>query len=364
VKLRSTRLAAAARRGLTLVELVLAAGLLAILLAAVFKLLDQFMGVWEKSEVRRMEVEQASGLSELLAADLDGLEPGPRGDLLAEWLLHDTDGNGVGDTLGARVRLVRHATPAELARLQAGSETKLPGEGLLEVLWAVTPASPGTRNLDERAQSLLWRGERVWGPARGADVSFFAEGAFAASGRPRPGSAHVLTGDVLWFSMSFATALSDLRGEWRIGSSPEDCAASWDAWSRGRPDRDRHPWNETSPFVPAAASTPALPRRVRLEFELESPSDFTRRTRVLRSFGPQDSSFEVDNTEKLPEEGAYVRVDAEWLQILGVTGATVGVRRAQRGSKALGHESGALVHWGRRFVREAPIAQHRGEWRR
>lgn len=351
-----------ARRGLTLVELVLAAGLLALLLAAVFKLLDQFMGVWEKAELRRMEVEQSSGVSELLAADLDALEPGPRGDFLAEWILFDLDGDGVAESKWPRVRMVRHATDAELARLQAGSEEKLVGEGLIEVLWALTPSYPGTRELDQRPYGLLWRGERVVGPPRGADVSFFDDKAFSGGGAPRPGSAHAVTSNVIWMGMTFATSTSDLRQGWKAGLAVEECPRSWDAWARKRPNEDRHPWNEIAPHMPRAGQTPTLPRRVRLEFELENVSDLKRRTRLVRYASPQDATLEVDDALKLPEIGAHVLIDAEWMEIVGVAGRTVSVRRAQRGAKAGHHESGALVHFGRTMVREVPIAQHRGEW--
>jgi hypothetical protein len=351
-----------ARRGLTLVELVLAAGLLAILLAAVFKLLDQFMGVWEKAELRRMEVEQASGISELLASDFDALEPGPRGDFVAEWVMFDTDGDGTGDTKWPRLRLVRHASDAELARLQAGEENKLVGEGLVEVVWTVTPAYPGTRDADERPLGLLWRGERVYGPARGADLSLFDPKSFGVGGRPRVGAAHAVTSGVLWLGMRFATTTSDLRSNWKLGVGPEDCPPNWDAWTRARPDADRHAWNDASLYVPKAAQTPVLPRRVRFELELESPSDFKRRTRLARFCGAQDTALEVDNSERLPALGGYVLLGAEWMEVVSVTGSTVAVRRAQRGTKAAHHEAGALVHYGRTLVREAPIAQHRGEW--
>lgn len=350
------------RRGLTLVELVLAAGLLAILLAAVFKLLDQFMGVWEKAELRRMEVEQASGVSELLAADLDALEPGPRGDLLAEWVMFDLDGDGVGESKWPRVRLVRHASDAELARLQAGLDEKLVGEGLIEILWAVTPTFAGTRNLDERPFGLLWRGERVYGPPRGADVSFFDSKAFSGGGTPRPGAAHAVTSNVLWLGVSFATSTSDLREGWKLGPGLEECPRVWDAWARKRPDEDRHPWNEVAAHMPRAAQTPTLPRRVRLELEFESLADFKRRTRLTRYASPQDTAVEVDNSEKLPALGEHVLIDSEWMTVVSVSGRTVSVRRAQRGAKAGHHDAGALVHFGRTLVREVPIAQHRGEW--
>ena len=80
------------RRGMTLVELVVAAGLLSILLVALLALMDDFLALWEKGEVRRATVEESAGVVELLATDLAGLEPGPRGDLLAEWAFFDTDG--------------------------------------------------------------------------------------------------------------------------------------------------------------------------------------------------------------------------------------------------------------------------------
>jgi len=352
----------ASRRGLTLVELVLAAGLLAILLAAVFKLLDQFMSVWEKAELRRMEVEQSSGVSELLARDLDALEPGPRGDFLAEWVFFDANADGVSESKWPRVRMVRHASDAELARMQAGSKDKLLGEGLIEVVWAVTPTHPGSRNRDELSHGMLWRGERVYGVARGVDVPMFSEKYFSATGLPRPGSANVVSDDVLWLGVQFALPTSDLRNGWKLGQGPEDVAPSWDAWASKRANVERHVWNDTSAYLPKPAQTPILPRRARLEIELESPSDFKRRTRTTRFVSPQDTTFEVDNGDKLPAPGSFVLIDWEWMQISDVSGDTVSVRRGQRGCKASPHEPGGLVHYGRTLVREVPIAQHREEW--
>jgi len=160
------------RSGLTLVELVVAAGLLSILLLGLFALLDDFLSMWEQSERRRAQVEESSGILELAALDFAALESGPRGDVVCEWVLWDLDGDGVKDQPWPRVRLVRHASPAELQRLQAGSAEKRLGEGLIEVCWTVMPAHLGAQDADLRAEGYLWRGERLFGGDPKA--SFFA----------------------------------------------------------------------------------------------------------------------------------------------------------------------------------------------
>jgi hypothetical protein len=361
---RSAIRSARSRRGLTLVELVLSAGLLAILLAAVFQIVRQFMGVWEKSEVRRMQVEESTGVSELLAGDLAALEPGPRGDLLAEWVFFDHDLNGTAETKWPRVRLVRHASPAELARLQAGEaeSARLVGEGLIEVVWTVLPLEPSTRDEGRRALGALWRGERVYGPARGADVSMFDETFLSRGGAPRAGAAQEVTGGVLWLGMQFATQTTILRDGWRVGREPGDAVASWDAWDRERPNSERHVWNDTGEFLPKVSDTPLLPRRVRLELELEQASDLKRRTKLSAFVNQQEGSFEVDDPSRVPEAGAHVLIDAEWMQVTSVSGRWVSVKRGARGTTPAAHENGAVLHYGRTMVREVPIATHREDW--
>jgi hypothetical protein len=366
------RLAGIARaRGMTLVELLLAAGLFAILLLAVFRILSQFLDVWDKAELRRMQVEEASGVSELFAADLDALEPGPRGDLLAEWAFFDADGDGRAESKWPRVRLVRYASDGELARMQAGlpPDERLVGEGLIEVVWAVMPAHRGSRDKDLRSVGAVWRGERVYGPERGNDVSFFDQRYLSSAGVPRPGSTHEVSTGCLWIGMQFATQTSLLDGSsangasadggWEIGVEVGDTVASWDAWRLGRPDAERHAWNDPAAFLPEPSDAPLLPRRVRLEFEFERQADFKRRTRLASYLGQQDGSLDVEDGRRVPEAGAHVLVDAEWMLVTGLIGDSLSVRRGQRGTESVPHEAGAMVHWGKPTVREVPIATHR-----
>ena len=368
-----------ARRGLTLVELVVASGLLTLLMLAIFSLLDSFLSMWDKSEQRRQLAEGSQGIVELLASDFAALDAGGRGDLLCEWVAFDTDADSLLDRRWPRIRMVRHASDGELARLQGNAPDREVGEGLLEVCWAVLPARPHGSSKDQRrdelAEGFLWRGERVYGSADATNPSFFRDDFLSGSGKPRPGSVDEVSGGVLWLGMQFATQLSWLRDGWRTGPELTDVTASWDAWSRGRPDLDHHFWNEAGAGVPVAEGRPALPRRVRLALELERPGDLKRRTRLARFLDAREGTVTVLDSERLPalalsgpasagsaELGTFVLVDAEWMELRSVLGDTVQVRRGARGTTAQAHEAGALVHYGTTLVREIPIALHREDW--
>ena len=86
-----------ATRGLTLIELIVASGLLTLLMVAVFSLLESFLSMWEQSEQRRQIAEGSTGIVELLGADLAALDAGERGDLVYEWVAFDTDADGLVD---------------------------------------------------------------------------------------------------------------------------------------------------------------------------------------------------------------------------------------------------------------------------
>ena len=86
------------------------------------------------------------------------------------------------------------------------------------------------------------------------------------------------------------------------------------------------------------------------------------RTRVSRYMGAQDGGFEVDDAERVPEAGAFVLLDREWMEVVSALGKSVNVRRAQRGTQASAHDVGALVHYGKTVVREVPIAVSQEDW--
>ncbi|MBL8861300.1 MAG: prepilin-type N-terminal cleavage/methylation domain-containing protein [Planctomycetes bacterium] len=370
-----------ARRGLTLVELVLAIFLLSLLMLAVFQLFDRSLSVWRRGETRRALLEQSSVVLESLALDLRGLEPGSQGDFVVEWVRFDTDGDGLLETQWPRLRLVRQASAAEVARALARSEAAVrraegaaaaaelarepviaapASPGLLEVVWTIQPAS--LTQPDARSEGVIYRGERALSDA--ASQSFFAPEFFGASQRPPAGATEEVTGGLLWMQVLCAAQTSVVNDGWRTGAGGLSAAApSWDAHGLGRPDRDAHAWNEPHPGQPAAKGRALLPRRVRIELEFERPVDRLRRTRLREPADNQDAFLVVDDGRRLPTEpGAHVLVGAEWMRVTSIDGGRVSVQRAQRGTSAAPHPTGSMVHWGTSLVREVPIATYRDDW--
>lgn len=362
------------RRGLTMVELVLALGLLSLLLVVVFQLLDRTLSVWRRAETRRSLLEQGSAIADLFARDLRGIEGGARGDCVIDWVTFDTDGDGRAESKWPRVRLVRQASAREIGRMLADerAERVAQGEtegddapleigkpGLVEVVWLVAPASLG--DPDARAEGILWRGERRTDDTTAK--SFFAPDFFGASNRPPAGATDEVSGGVLWLGLLCASQTTALEDGWQIAGTLESALPSWDAWSKLRPDEQLHPWNEPGAFLPKARDLPLLPRRIQLELEIERPLDRVRRTRIAEVVETEAGGITVDDGDRLPRgENAFVRVDAEWMRITSVDGRFASVKRAQRGTTAATHAPGALVHYGERLVREVPVATYREDW--
>jgi hypothetical protein len=354
-----------------MIELVLALGLLSLLMLAVFQLLDRSLSMWNRGETRRSLLEVSSTVQELLADDLRGLEPGPRGDFVLEWVNFDTDGDGVSETKWPRVRLVRQASAGDVQRVRlqdapprdaqdtAPVELDASAPALLEVLWMITPASLTVK--DARVEGLVWRGERIVGDE--TTKSFFAPDFFGASNRPPAGATEEVTGGVLWMQLLCATQTSVVHDGWSLGTTQDCVATAWDAWGRGRPDVHEHPWNEAQPGMPRARDRALLPRRVRVEIEIERPSDRARRTWTTEPLESADSALRVDDGERIPRgEDAYVLVEGEWMKVNSVDKNLVAVLRGQRGTRAVPHPAKLMVHFGERLAREIPVATYREDW--
>lgn len=352
------------RAGFTLVELLLALGLLAILSAALVQLLDTTLTIWDRTESERDRLDTAGALLELLERDVHGLEGGPRGDLVAEWRRYDPNGDGVPTLLAQRLVLVRRAGPSEWGRSAEGSSDEAADPrtgGLIEVAWALLPEA--SEDPDRRGVGVLWRGER----RLGADsLSFFDERFFGAAGRPLPGTLEPLTGGVLWFEARFATQTSVLSDGpewgWALGDGLADACASWDAFGRSRPDAALSFLNQPGAGMPAAQDLPLLPRRLRIALELERDADRKRRTRLAEEVLPGSGELFVLDEERLPPDGSFVLVGEEWMRVGARARGSVLVTRGERGTRAERHDAGSLVHHGARLVRELVVPGVREEW--
>jgi prepilin-type N-terminal cleavage/methylation domain-containing protein len=360
------------RAGLTMIELLCALLILAILMVLVFKLVDRTLGMWRRGETRQSLLGQASGVADLFAHDLRGLENGERGDLLLEWARFDTDGDGVAESKWPRLRLVRQASAAEAARLseelarESGKELPPDAEtrvlhavpALVETIWLVAPAS--LVDPDARAEGILWRGERLLDDA--SSKSFFAADFLGSSGRPPAGATEELTTGLLWMQVLCAAQTSIVHDGWKPGLEPSDAALSWDAWGRERPDASALAWNQQHPGIHPPRGRPALPRRVRLELEFERDSDRLRRTRLVELVDQAETRLPLDDGERMPEPGAFVLVEAEWMQLVSVDGNSAAVVRGERGTTPRTHGKGALVHWGAPLARELVVTTCREDW--
>jgi prepilin-type N-terminal cleavage/methylation domain-containing protein len=355
------------RAGFTMVELLLAVGLFSILMLALLRLVDASMTIWDRTDQTRELSEMGGAVLDLLAEDVQALEAGARGALGADGRLYDLDRDGIDGAPGQRLRLVRQVGAAALQRLAPSAATPETFErGMVEVAWAWLPASGASAAGDaagggaERANGTLWRGERLKPDPE--TLSFFAEGFFAPSGKAVPGALIELTGGVLWFDVWFASQTSILHAGWELGNELPDCAASWDAWGKQRPDTEVSVLNRPAAGMPQAKDVPLLPRRVKVELELERESDLRFRTRLALPANDEASQLEVRDGRKVPGKGRMILVGDEWMEVLGVNGNAVSVGRGRRGTRAAEHPADALVHHGFRMVREIPVDVTREDW--
>lgn len=337
------------RRGLTLVELAVATGLLAVLLLALVRLVDTSLDVWRDTESRRDLFEQSSALADVLGDALRGVEPGARGDLLVDWAAHDVDGDGITGLPLQRVRLVRRATRAEEALLGEGA--------LVEAAFALLP--PGK---DGRADGP----GRLVGALRAADgdaaASLLDPAAFDARGELPAALARELSRSVLWMELLCASQATVLDDGWHTGEGTSDAATAWDAWTAGRADEDLTPLNRPSAGAPPADGVPVLPRRVRLSLELERERDLARRTRLAAPVGPLAKELVLVDPRFAPPAGVHARVGEEWVRVTASRAGRLAVERGARGTRALDHAAGELVHFGAASVREQRIDVLREDW--
>ncbi|MDF1797915.1 MAG: prepilin-type N-terminal cleavage/methylation domain-containing protein [Planctomycetota bacterium] len=381
--------------GFTLIELMLSLGLFSLLLVGLLQLLDTSTSLWKQVDARRDETEVSGALSDRLARDLSTLEAGPEGDLLVDWGAVDVDKNGVAGLRVARLRFVRRASPAEVARLRfqltppvdpatpvvedgepAPADWSRVDRGLVEVAWVLASAErPLTAGEAPTFEGVLLRGERFLDdPDR---LSFFDPRFLpvtSLSGRPIAGLTEELLRGVLWMEPALATQTTQTDTvlvpgvesfQWKVGERISDGASSWDAWNLDRPDLSISSLNEPGAGMPdldpaRPGATPLLPRRVRVAFEIQRPKDL--RTVLRAPIDHDETSFSVADGERLPPEGGHFLVDEEWMQLLSKTGDRVTVQRGQRGTLGTPHKASAPIQFGWRTVREVPIGLSREDW--
>ena len=256
------------------------------------------------------------------------------------------------------MRLVRQASPAELARLDPDRAADPRARGLVEVCWAVLP--PRDVPDDERPLGVLYRGLRPRSDT--ASLSFFDERFFKAGGRPVAGALSEVTGGILWAEILYASQTSLVREGWTVGDRLRDAGTAWDAWTRERPELEETAWNDRPAGQPDAREHPVLPRRLALTLEIVREEDLRFRTRLTAAVDAKSRRLEVADGERVPAVGRMILVGDEWMEVTAKTASAISVKRGRRATRPTAHERGLLVHYGEPLTREVPLALTREDW--
>ncbi len=387
----SLRYRTQSRRGMTLVELMLAVLLASFVMLAVVRFVDVSLGLWSRSEDTRRETGRGQAVLQRLRSDLVSVHSGQVGDFLLEWQGFDMDGDRASDRAFPRLRLVRRPSALDWRRLSLRDMTpdqravfaelgfgegsalavrKELGEldasleglglatapGLVESAWVLLPDGEG-----ESGTGTLYRGERKRG-AKGERASFFHRNFVGSGGSVEDPLLERITGGVLWWSVELGD--DSTADEWTVGVAPGQARMAWDALGQGRPDVQSAAVNETAVDRPLEEGRPLMPSKARLIIELETERSRTRAPFLLQGLDREVNSFDVSRGETLPlKPGSYLRIGKEWMRMVSRKGDRVVVERGQRGTLAGLHDADTKVRYGRRTEARVTLPTSRQEWR-
>lgn len=365
---------AAARRpapaGFSLLELLVATALFAVLGALLFQVMGGAGEVWARGQRLRELEEQAAAVLEVLADDLRHLWPGGgEGRLLCTHRPLDGDGDGVPEQRATLLRFTRVAheervSPAlrragetplaqEHATLLGGDPaTLLPTGGLAESLYT-TATLPG-----EALPSLV---RRVRMPVGGAGS--LLDPALAERPDRLLAEAVALAGRVLSFELRF---WGPGTTDWDAGGDGVAASRAWDS-TRGILPRDdagfAHGRGAASLLQPSDDVFPAL---VKVALVLDtSGDDRLGVARLAEEVGSESSTLRLTAARFRggeQGEGGHLWIDGEWVAVERRDGRELTVRRGQRGSLPMPHAAGAVLRAGRLYERVLAIPAARERW--
>lgn len=362
-------------RGFTLIEMLVVMTLLVSFGYLVFSLMRGSLELWRKGESGRDLGEKAAAVFDILERDLRSMHTGPEGRLLCETGL-ETAGPKT-QSPSRRLSLVRSVSRAEEAaafrRLGIldgppgveGEPTKIvpSSGGLIEIAYA---ARKDARSEDPGIQ-VLYRGVSPRGGGEGQ--SFFSEGFFANAG-VWGGSMKEVTSGVLYFGIAFGPESTD---NWQPGdeSAPtgrNDPIFCWDS-TRGWLGKTADLPANRFPFAKGESSLgdprdDLYPSYLFLTLALERDASETRLTFLRERIDETERRFEVDDPKRLPNAfPAFIKIDAEWMEISGIEGKSVAVKtRGARSSVQAAHEAGTKIHAGETFTTMIRLEHRKEDW--
>ena len=367
--------------GFTLLEVLVATGILVVLGTGLVALMTQAISLWRRAETSGRVFEQARAILEAIASDLRAAvaDVGVSSEAVEIRFLCDSDAQGrqrlqfvraiggeASDSLlrsGGMFLSTRASAAADGrgdAREAASGELAAPG-GLMEVIYALAP----------RGENLaLWHGSRT--PIGGVE-SLFSERAFQASGEESPFSrvARPLTDGVLYLGFAFwgpTTNTWDPREPPLAAPGPKDASGPLRVWDSTRAILDEK--NAPRDLFAFRAKLGSLvdprddifPELVEVTLVLR-PDDTPLGLVLDRDLQPKAKSLSLSGDPILPEDvrDRVILVGDEWIRIAQATGRTLEIEaRGARGSSEASHPAGTPVRIGVTFRRVVEIAgRHR-----
>ncbi len=376
-----------AKKGFTLVELLVVMSLLGILGVLLLQLFSGGLEIWSRGENLRAMLEQGASVADLVCSDLErirGSGDGPRveGRLLAA----PASLPGL-DEKGAEVpawRFLRSTSPEERAPASAfppaegerkngpTAEPPRPGEGspgkkgeagetALEILF---PFVSRYESLEPGVYLSLRRG-LVPGIEATPFHPWFSSKPFPSLGALLDRTQEVTDG-LLYFGIRF---WSQETRSWEDDPSEGGAQVWWDSTRGGGTldapgggfDMDLGPWSLRVPW------DDVFPRAILLEFVLEAPPGEARCAITREALGADSKGpLWVDYPERLgwkASEGGFVKIEGEWIRYRELRGETLlGLARGVRGTKAAAHPAGKRIHVGWTVRRVIRLSRARDWW--
>lgn len=374
-------------QGFTLLELVVAMGLLTGFLLMLVRLLGTGVGLFEEGERGQELLDRAQAATR---AARDSLRDtcGPR-------LVGRPDGE-------PDARLLVYTTPfgAGGARMQVlRSTVRLPAAREEQLLYEAFVAIAKAQGADDRESEEIARERLATWPRSGRGEMLLlpwpadSEGVFWELRRSeRPAEPLLMPSDelalvelaapedlaldpqrVLATTRVLATGLlhfeirlwSQRTRSWDVvGSSGAE--VTWDSARAGLLTGEKQtpedfgldigPWSLRDP------RDDVWPRWVRLTVVVARSQTATPESYLAQPVAANETSIRVTRPEELPDplENPFVKIGPEWVRFSGVTGSSLtGVRRGQRGTTARQHDAGTPVRAGRMVVVDVPLAHGR-----
>jgi prepilin-type N-terminal cleavage/methylation domain-containing protein len=388
---RSKGRLAAGRRGFTLLELLIATGVLVMLGSALVVVLRGGVTTWRRGEARRESFEVAQAILAQLSDDLMCATVDPETSLGGKSVecifLGDTD-----ESDRCRLALVRtirgesentitgHAGSAigGDARIDYRDDMKKALDrrlratgGLMEVAWCT--GRPGGADAE-----ILYRGIRS--PVGGRTSFFASEKNFYRAplpGEPEPkdpppeGTAYmrVFGTHVIHFELLYATPYTntwskDVPPARTDGASDSGPLAYWDS-TRAILKPDTGPKVFTTFLDAASRAEPkddTLPARVKVILVIKE-ADAAQSSTALRGAFDRGNELRVYDPGRLEAKTGFVYVEGEWIEYDDVTGDRVHVKsRGARNTRAVPHADGSVVDVGRTFEAVIPLPAAREDW--